>query len=188
MAQNLGLGILQTCSFVYLMIDAGFGLDLSLACELDSLHLGSRYGWAFCWEIIPHEYFMLLYGPGSLNKGIYSQFKNVFTSRHSRTVKLSDISLSRYGLEYQKIKPTFLSPPDFYTFQKKDGSPFPKVRVWHIVESSKHGQNFLMLWFLTSDIPHHIFRYHHDIDLQTQCLGKACKICLCCYCNNLSCV
>lgn len=54
-AQSLGLGIMQTCSLVYLMVDAGFGLDLSLACWLESLHLGPLYGWGFCWEIIPHE-------------------------------------------------------------------------------------------------------------------------------------
>lgn len=44
--------------------------------------------------------------------------------------------------------------------------------VRHIVQISKHCQNFLMLWFLISNIPQHMFRSHNDIDLQTQHLWK----------------
>lgn len=172
MAPSLGLGVLQTCSLMYLRIAGGVGFDLSLACELNSLHLGYLYGWCFCWEIIPHEYFMLLYGSDSQNKEIYSQFKNSFIRRHSRTIRLRYIPFSVYDLEYHKTKKHVPFFSRFTYIPEERCSLFPEGRVCLLLRAPKHGHNFLILGFSSLMCPPYV-QVHHDIDPQAQDTRKA---------------
>lgn len=84
---------MKTCSLMYLAVDAGSWLDLSIGKT--PLMLSMWPG--FCWETALREYFMFLQGQGLLNKGIYGHFKNIFIRRYSRIIKLRDISLPRDG-------------------------------------------------------------------------------------------
>lgn len=49
------------------------------------------------WETILCKYFIFVHSPGPLNEGIHSQVKSVCTKRHSRIVKLRELSLSGDG-------------------------------------------------------------------------------------------